>query len=161
MSDSIGERARRDASGIAAVLVTGTWLALLMLGVPNNIWLAVMLFGYIAVVPLAGMLFEEDEKTEQSTDRETESTATEAQTAETALERIRRRYAEGELTDEQFEQKLERLLETETLEDVETYVATKGRDRRQSSDRIEGSATVPDDSTGDDERAPSKELDRE
>lgn len=36
-----------------------------------------------------------------------------------ALETLRERYARGELTDEQFERKVERLLETETLEDVE------------------------------------------
>ncbi|MFC4549299.1 SHOCT domain-containing protein, partial [Halorussus sp. GCM10023401] len=35
-----------------------------------------------------------------------------------ALETLRRRYAEGELSDEEFERKLENLLKTETLEDV-------------------------------------------
>ncbi|MFC4448629.1 SHOCT domain-containing protein [Halorussus aquaticus] len=36
-----------------------------------------------------------------------------------ALETLRERYARGELTDEQFERKVERLLDTESLEDVE------------------------------------------
>ena len=35
------------------------------------------------------------------------------------LETLCARYARGELTDEQFKRKLERLLETETIEDVE------------------------------------------
>jgi hypothetical protein len=35
------------------------------------------------------------------------------------LATLRERYARGELTDEQFERKVERLLETETLEDIE------------------------------------------
>lgn len=113
----LGERTARNASGIAAVFVTGTWLALLILNFPSassNLWLAVMLFGYIAVVPVVSMLFGEDETTEP--DR---SPAATDESEEDALERLRRRYAEGELTDEQFERKLDRLLETETLEDVE------------------------------------------
>lgn len=99
-----------------AVLVTGVWLALLMLGVPNGVWLAVMLFGYVALVPLAGMLSEDDSESDSEPAGDQQATETEA---EEALGRLRRRYAEGELTDEQFERKLERLLETETLEDVE------------------------------------------
>ncbi len=38
---------------------------------------------------------------------------------ETPLDRLRQRYAVGELSDEQFERKLEQLLATETLEDAE------------------------------------------
>ncbi|WP_255193424.1 SHOCT domain-containing protein [Natronobeatus ordinarius] len=48
---------------------------------------------------------------------------------ENSLETLRDRYARGELTDEQFEHKLERLLETETLEDVEKW-AQDARDER-------------------------------
>ncbi len=36
-----------------------------------------------------------------------------------ALETLRSRYARGDLTDEQFERKVERLLDTETLENAE------------------------------------------
>jgi len=111
---------RRDASGIAATLVTGTWLALLMLDAPTEVWLAVMLFGYVAVVPVVSMLYDEEEATEWTEESEGDRTADSGEAdAETALQRLRRRYAEGELTDEQFERKLERLLETETLEDIE------------------------------------------
>jgi uncharacterized membrane protein len=128
--DSLRERARGDASGIAAVVVTGTWLAMLMLDFPSdssNLWLAVMLFGYIAVVPVVSILFDEDEEAEVERGRQTktEPTATAETDRDDALERLRRRYAEGDLTDEQFERKLERLLETETLEDVESR-ATAG-----------------------------------
>jgi uncharacterized membrane protein len=121
-------RARQDASGIAATVVTGSWLALLMLDAPSGIWLAVMLFGYIAVVPVVSMLFdEEEEATEQTTESGSDTTtASDEADEEAALQRLRRRYAEGELTDEQFERKLERLLETETLEDVED--ARRGTD---------------------------------
>lgn len=135
--ESVSERFRQDASGVVAVLVTGTWLALLMLGVPNSIWLAVMLFGYVALVPLTAMLFEEEgeaetveEELEAMFGGDSGSTAENRTDAEEALQRLRRRYADGELTDEQFEKKLERLLETETLEAAKDRVA-----RRQSRSR--------------------------
>jgi len=52
---------------------------------------------------------------------------------ETALERLRRRYAEGELTDEQFERKLKRLLETQTIEDVKD--ARRARETGRETER--------------------------
>ncbi|USZ71820.1 SHOCT domain-containing protein [Natronosalvus halobius] len=47
-----------------------------------------------------------------------------------ALAMLRTRYAAGELTDAQFEHKLERLLEVETLEDAEVW----GRERDESTE---------------------------
>ncbi len=41
------------------------------------------------------------------------------------LERLRERYAAGDLTDEQFERKLERLLDTESLEDAEDRITAR------------------------------------
>ncbi|NGM68452.1 DUF1707 domain-containing protein [Natronolimnobius sp. AArcel1] len=40
-----------------------------------------------------------------------------------ALERLRTRYADGDLSDSEFERRLEVLLETETVDDVERYLA--------------------------------------
>lgn len=126
---SLARRARQNASGIVSVLVTGIWLAALLLGF--EWWLPFMLFGYIALIPIVSMLFdEEDEEETTPVDWETDSeeTATTDRTnsrsardgsTEDALETLRDRYARGELTDDQFERKLERLLETETLEDAE------------------------------------------
>ncbi|WP_336325861.1 SHOCT domain-containing protein [Halovenus sp. HT40] len=135
--DSVRERARANASGIAAVVVTGTWLGMLMLDFASELWLAVMLFGYIAVVPVVSMLFDEEEEAEFVQGRQTARTDSEPADADgdDALERLRRRYADGELTDEQFERKLERLLETETLEDVESHAResrSPARDRDAS-----------------------------
>ncbi|WP_135828862.1 SHOCT domain-containing protein [Halorussus halobius] len=53
-----------------------------------------------------------------------------------ALETLRARYARGELTDEQFERKVERLLETETLEDVED----RARASASSEESLAGSS---------------------
>jgi uncharacterized membrane protein len=81
-----------------------------------------MLFGYIVLVPVTALLFGDEEDVEEWWDedaRGVERDADETSEEDDALAELRSRYARGELTDEQFERKLERLLETETLEDVE------------------------------------------
>jgi uncharacterized membrane protein len=115
------ERARDNVPELTALAVTGFWLVALLTG--QEWWLVALLVGYVVVVPLTEILLGEpdDEPADETTDERDEpaaSTDAEAE-AEAPLDRLRRRYAEGELTDEQFERKLERLLETETLEDVE------------------------------------------
>jgi uncharacterized membrane protein len=137
------ERGRQNLTGIVSVLVTGTWLAALMTG--QDWWLGFMLFGYIVIVPIVAMLFGDEEDVEEWWDdedvttnptqnrnrnRDRESAADEDQ--QDALETLRDRYARGELTDEQFERKVERLLQTETLEDAED------RGRRSESDASTG-----------------------
>ena len=117
--ETVSDRLRGNVTNLTSILVTALWLGLLFVG-PGNLWLAVMLVGYIAVVPIVSMLAGDEEEetdwergpTTQPRDKETESDP---------LEKLRRRYAEGKLTDEQFERKVERLLETETLEDVEDH----------------------------------------
>ncbi|SFK88071.1 Short C-terminal domain-containing protein [Halogranum rubrum] len=130
------DRLRDNATEIASTIVTGIWLAALLTG--QSWWLGALIVGYVIVVPIVSMLFGDDDEeadnwldsdwwddlwnssvTVGTTDEEPEETTT----TETPLETLRRRYAAGELTDEQFERKLERLLETETLEDVEERAA--------------------------------------
>jgi uncharacterized membrane protein len=111
-------RARENVTGIVSMLVTGIWLAALFLD--QGWWLAFMLFGYIVLVPLTAILFGDESDVEEWWDGETADTEPERTTEERdALDELRARYARGDLTDEQFERKLERLLETETLEDIE------------------------------------------
>lgn len=125
------ERARENVVGIVSVLVTGIWLAALVSGF--QYWLALLLIGYIVVIPLTAMLFGEDEVEEHwgedATVPDEQRTPDADGDGEDALATLRERYARGELTDEQFERKLERLLETETLEDV----AERARTERRSS----------------------------
>lgn len=97
-------------------------------------WLAALLVGYIVVVPLVSMLYEENEDDVHEHDADSASAPTDASAGpahatnqKDALDTLRQRYARGELTDDQFERKLERLLETETVEDVE--------DRLQADER--------------------------
>ena len=129
MTASPAARVRENATEIAGTVATGVWLAALFTG--QDWWLAALLIGYVVVVPIVALLFgdEEDvvewwnwdgvsrEEAEPETER-VPSTPTEPNNRD-ALETLRDRYARGELTDEQFERKLDRLLDTETLEDVE------------------------------------------
>ncbi|WP_129116510.1 SHOCT domain-containing protein [Halegenticoccus tardaugens] len=138
--DTPADRLRENATEIASVLVTGFWLAALVSG--QSWWLAALLFGYIVVVPIVALLFGDDDDRREwwdddwwggdwwsdwwgSSESESETETDEARAAEpdgmreTPLETLRRRYAAGELTEAQFERKLEVLLETETLEDAE------------------------------------------
>ena len=141
MSDSVlRERFAENATGIAATVVTGTWLAAMLLDV--EWWLPFMLFGYIVIVPVVAMLFEDDEDgAERSGDVAREEARArvgtgDADASETgvqnALDRLRTRYAEGDLTDEQFERKLDRLLATETPEDAAEYVARERAPERDA-----------------------------
>lgn len=135
------------ASAITSLLVLGAGLLALFLDVPN--WWLVFVIGYAVVLPIVAILFDEDGDSDvlDETDRRMDD-ALKGRTADEvpdskrdALETLRERYAQGELSEEQFENKLEHLLETETLEDARA--------------RIERSSTADD--GGDDDR----ELERE
>lgn len=155
-NDSPVERARENLTGIVSVVITATWLAALLTG--QSWWLAFMLVGYIAVVPIVALLFgDEGDRAEWWSDREpteSERTATVESDRRDALQTIRDRYARGELTEEQFERKLENLLETETLEDV------KGRDSIATSDG-QPRATVRDESDRNQAEDSASELERD
>jgi uncharacterized membrane protein len=117
MGSAVG-RVRANATGIVSTVVTGVWLAALFLD--QGWWLAFMLFGYIVLVPVTAMVFGDEEEITEWWDGGVETGGDEnTHEEDDPLEELRARYARGELTDEQFERKLDRLLEVETLEDVE------------------------------------------
>jgi uncharacterized membrane protein len=119
------ERLRENATETASTIVTGIWLAAMFTG--QDWWLAALLFGYVVVVPVVALLFGDEDDVEEWLDvRNDDRSAGDAETDDSAesgnrdaLETLRERYARGDLTDEQFERKVERLLDTESLEDVE------------------------------------------
>ncbi|MFC7231265.1 SHOCT domain-containing protein [Saliphagus sp. GCM10025308] len=63
--------------------------------------------------------------THEPNQRQPASRAPSSEDRADALVTLRTRYAAGKLTDEQFEHKLERLLEVETLEDAEVWRRTR------------------------------------
>ena len=120
------DRLKANAVEVASTLVIAAGIAALLFGV-NNFWI-VFVIGFVFIVPIVALAFgDEDERLAWWGDsKESETTGEERITDGTTENRnseslsiIRERYARGELTDEQFEKKLERLLETETLESVE------------------------------------------
>lgn len=132
-------RLRGNATEVTATLVTGIWLAAMFTG--QGWWLAALLFGYVVVVPMVALLFGDEDDvrewwTEDEIDPETlEEAEDEEPSANDALERLRDRYAAGELTDEQFERKLDRLLETESLEDADRWRRERRNGRESTRDR--------------------------
>ncbi|WP_226006908.1 SHOCT domain-containing protein [Natrinema salinisoli] len=130
-ADTPWARLRENASGVVSLLVTAVWLGAMFTG--QEWWLAALLVGYIVVVPLAAILFDDEIDGDEwgddytSTDESETTTAGDSDTRD-ALETLRERYAAGELTDDQFERKLERLLDTETLEDAERRTRERDRD---------------------------------
>jgi hypothetical protein len=147
--DSPGDRLRENAVSVASMLVVGAGLLALFAGV-SSFWL-IFVLGFVVVVPLVALLFgDEKERAEwwdswwgEESDWEEwfgtkedwfGSTSTTAETdthpessGRDALETLRNRYARGDLTDEQFERKLERLLETDTIENAEDRQRAKER----------------------------------
>lgn len=132
-ADTPVERLRENAVEVTSMLVLGVGLAALFAGF-DFFWV-VFVIGFAVLVPIVATLYGDEEDRgewwgswdwgrDRNRDREdsrTERVETprEDRTDDTPLETIRRRYARGELTDAQFERKLELLLETETLEDAE------------------------------------------
>jgi uncharacterized membrane protein len=132
-SESVGQRFRENAVGIVSTLVTAVWMGALFTS--QDWWLAALIVGYAAVVPITAMLFGDEEEAEEAMDgswdywRGRPKREEDDEEEETALEALRRRYAEGELSEEQFERKLETLLETETIEDVEDRTRQRAEER--------------------------------
>ncbi|MFC6835268.1 SHOCT domain-containing protein [Halomarina ordinaria] len=154
-------RLRENATGVATTLVTGLWLAGLFTG--QEWWLAALIVGYVVVIPIVAMLFGDEEDRAEWWDEEdtdwwggvgdwfgtgrgderTDEDHVDASTRdasvpddETPLETLRRRYAAGELTDAQFERKLDRLLSTDTLENAEDDRARRlKREREREAER--------------------------
>lgn len=150
--DSPGERLRENATAVASTVVTGIWLAALLAG--QSWWLGALILGYVVVVPIVALLFGDDADREEwwddwggesdweewvgtkedwfgSSSDEPERAERAEPSNRDALETLRYRYAQGDLTDEQFERKLERLLETETLESVEDRKLERERERER------------------------------
>lgn len=104
-------------------LVQAGWRILMALGliifiVDTEMATTIILIGIITAIPLKAVEFDTTifrdfwgTKTPQSNSFDEER--------RDALAHLRSRYARGDLTEEEFEQKLERLLETETIEQIE------------------------------------------
>lgn len=109
MSQAV-DRIRENVTGVVSIFVTGIWLGALFTG--QDWWLPFMLVGYIIVVPMTALVFGDREDIAEWWDDE-DVTIPEEPNETNALETLKNRYAAGELSDAEFERKLERLLELE------------------------------------------------
>lgn len=133
----------------AVVITVGAVLAALVALAAINTGLAVM-FGIVLLV--FGGEYLENVQTDLGSDvAEYVVTEPDDDTAD-ALELLRRRYAAGELSDEAFERKLERLVDTETVADAERHVAATASEPTGWND---AGAAMNDD------RAPTTDVERE
>jgi uncharacterized membrane protein len=127
----------QDLAGIVSILTLGVGLLALFAGV-EDFWM-IFVIGWVVLTPLAGMLSAEDEDADaDASDADPASTATtgaDEVSPKDALETLRARYARGELTEEQFERKVERLLETETVEDARDHVLEAERAAGATTER--------------------------
>ena len=123
-----------DAAGIAALLVLGLGLASLFGLVPVGPFWAIFAIGFAVVVPLVAVLENRlrsrtADPPSESDDRRSDASRTDDESLDAALDRLRERYARGDLSDEQFESKLEALLETGSPEDARERLERRRRGR--------------------------------
>ena len=137
------ERLRENVTSATALMTIGLGILALAAGFPY-FWV-IFVIGLLVVVPLVGLLFgaEDWRKWDPLSDEFWEDISGEADESRIEdveqgdgdipdpLETLRDRYARGELSEAQFERKLELLLETETIEDVEDRYG----DREAATDR--------------------------
>lgn len=96
---------------IFVLLTLGAGFVAMAAGMPY-FWL-VWVFGFAVILPIAGILFSEDD-----TDSELVEEERGADVSTDPLTSLRDQYARGDLTDEEFERKLDGLLETESPENA-------------------------------------------
>ena len=96
---------------IFVFLTLGAGFVAMVAGMPY-FWL-IWVFGFAVVLPILGILFPEDEA-----DSELAEDERGADVSTDPLTSLRDQYARGDLTDEEFERKLDRLLETESPENA-------------------------------------------
>jgi uncharacterized membrane protein len=111
-------------AGVVIALIFLVGFGLLAVGYPW-FWVAFPV-GFAGVLPaaLAVVKWYEMRQAEQVAD-------TTPDELESALATLRRRYAEGEIDEAEFEQRVERLLGTESVADAEEYVERLGRREKQ------------------------------
>ncbi|MFC4359621.1 SHOCT domain-containing protein [Halobium salinum] len=125
---SLQKRVSNKLPGIVIFLTIGLGILGGELGIDTGM---VWVVGFVVLLPIAGMLNGAHEGSDD--DRETPTAADASDAAESTdttdpLDRLRDRYARGELGDEAFERKLEALLETQTYDGARDRVA---RDRTE------------------------------
>lgn len=105
------ELTRGEMFGIFVLLTLGAGFVAMAAGMPY--FFLIWVLGFAVVLPIAGILFPEDDAdSELAEDEQGADLSTDPLTS------LRDQYAGGDLTDEEFERKLDGLLETESPENA-------------------------------------------
>ncbi|PSP39224.1 hypothetical protein BRC71_03130 [Halobacteriales archaeon QH_7_65_31] len=95
--------ARENIGGVTTFLILGAGMIALIPGIP---WFwAIWVLGFAVLLSLVGFLTDDEDETDES-----------ESDPEDPIERLKRRYADGELGDEEFERRLERLVRADDEE---------------------------------------------
>ena len=128
-----------DLPGVVAMLTLGGGLAALFAGY-GWFWM-VFVLGFAVATPLTALLVGDDEERERWAETgRADGTAERSapRDREDALDLLRERYARGELDDVEFERKVERLLETESVAEAEQVLGGDGADLERADEREHG-----------------------
>jgi uncharacterized membrane protein len=126
------------AAGAVTFVTLGVAFGLLALGNPF-FWVAFPV-GFGGGLPLAVGLARWYESRAEARDEETRRGQSDT---DTALEELRDRYARGELDDDEFEARVERLLETESVRDAKASVDRR-RNAEETGERAVGDRVAED-----------------
>lgn len=114
-----------DLTTIVATVVSMVTLALgfslLALNV-SSFWV-VFPIGFGAVLPIAMNVAEDYEERNGEDSKESEE---ESNRKENALEELKRKFVDDEISEEEFERRVEKLVGTETVKDAKEYVERSG-----------------------------------
>lgn len=105
-------RRRQIRVGVTTIAVLSLGFVAFVVGI-EWFWM-IWVVGFVVVLPLVALVFDTDDADGAAPERDD------------PLLILRERYARGELTDEQFERKVDRLIETEELDaEIEEETATE------------------------------------
>ncbi|WP_132059077.1 SHOCT domain-containing protein [Halorussus amylolyticus] len=114
MRESSVQFDRKTLLGVLSVLTFGLTALTAVAGL-EFLTPAIFVLGFFIVVPLVALLGDSLPIVEDETDG---ASGERKSAADDPVDELRSRYASGELTHEEFERRLERLLETEDIETV-------------------------------------------
>ncbi|MDS0221861.1 SHOCT domain-containing protein [Haloarcula sp. S1AR25-5A] len=105
---------------VAVIVIVSTGVAMLggAAGLGNVLAPVSIILGWFILAPLVALLGSElpmIESPEDGTETDEATVIDPAESTVDPVDRLRERYARGELTDSEFERRLDRLLETESL----------------------------------------------
>jgi uncharacterized membrane protein len=143
---SVLRNLREELTGVVALLVLGAgFLAMAFPTLsPIPFWV-IWIVGFAVVLPLVGIatgeaLDEDEDADRDPSDQSRRDRDPAAESDRDPLAELRRRYAEGEIDELEFERRLERLLETEDEAAAAAYVDRRRTDREQEADPERDSA---------------------